>query len=108
MKQHLRRLPVVPLSKRALQRELRFFADWYNEQRPHTWLGGKTPEEVYHGRRPACRGPRFEPRPLWPRPSPCAAPQALVKGVPGVRLDLHVTYHAARKHLPVVTLHRAA
>jgi hypothetical protein len=82
--------------------------EWYNESRPHTWLGGKTPNEVYHGTFPANRRPRFEPRSRWPRGSPCAKPWALVRGSPGAKLTLDVTFHAGRKYLPIVTLKRAA
>jgi hypothetical protein len=70
-------------------------------------FGGRTPDEVYHGRRPANRSPRFEPRPGWPRGSPCARPQTLIKGQPGVRLELQVTCHNGRQHLPVVTISAA-
>jgi hypothetical protein len=45
---------------------------------------------------------------VWPRAAPCATPQALIKGTPGVRLELGVTFEAGRKHLPVVTLRRVA
>ena len=48
-------------------------------------LGGKTSDEVYFHRFPANRRPRIEPRPAWPRGSPCALPHALVAGKP-VRL----------------------
>jgi hypothetical protein len=51
---------------------------------------------------------RFEPRLRWPRGSPCARPHALVRGKPGAKLTLEVSFHAGRKHLPIVTLHRAA
>jgi hypothetical protein len=37
--------------------------DWYNQHRPHSTLGGKTPDEVYFQRFPANRRPRIEPRP---------------------------------------------
>src|SRR5262249_52249696 len=74
-----RRFPIVPLSRRSFQRELSLFIDWYNADRPHTTLAGVTPDERYFGRRPACHKSRFEPRPNWPRGSPCAAPQTLVK-----------------------------
>ncbi len=57
------RILLVPLQREAFRRELQFFVDWYNCHRSHTWLGGRTPEEVYHHRRPANRLPRFEPRP---------------------------------------------
>ncbi len=103
-----RRLFQVPYRRRDLRDELAHFSQWYNEFRPHVWLGGATPNEIYHKRRPANRLPRFEPRARWPRSSPCAAPRTLVKGQPGVRLSLDVRFHAGRKHLPIVTLKRAA
>src|SRR5262249_50909306 len=56
---------VVPLLRRALCRELQLYSSWYNAARPHTTLAGATPDEVYLGRRPARRMPRFEPRPAW-------------------------------------------
>ena len=64
-----RALPVVSLRRRSLQRELQFFLNWYHADRPHTALKGATPDEIYYGTRPACRRPRFEPRPGWPRAS---------------------------------------
>ena len=75
---------------------------------PHTWLGGKTPNEVYFGQYPASRRPRFEPRERWPRRSPCAKPWALVRGRPGAALGLEVTFHHGRRHLPIVSLRRVA
>ena len=101
-------LPLVPYRRESIQWELVAIADWYNGCRPHTWLGGKLPDEVYHGHYPANRSPRFEPRACWPRGSPCARPWALIRGKTGVRVELKVTYHAGRKHLPIVTLRRAA
>jgi putative transposase len=101
-------LLLVPFRREQFQQELSLIAQWYNQYRPHTALGGKTPNEVYDGRFPANRKPRFEPRAAWPRASPCAAPRTIVKGKPGVRIELQVTFHKGRKHLPVVTLHRAA
>jgi len=102
-------LTFVPYRREAFMKELLLIRDWYNTYRPHMTLGGRTPEEVYrHDRHPANRRPRFEPRPNWPRPSPCAQPVTLVKGNPGVRLELDVQFLAGRKHLPIVTLRRAA
>jgi len=98
----------VPLRRQAFRQELSSFIDWYNEYRPHTTLGGRTPDEVYHARYPGHRKPRFEPRSKWPRGSPCAMPWALVKGKAGLKLDLQVDFHAGAKHLPIVTLSRAA
>jgi transposase InsO family protein len=63
---------------------------------------------IYHHRHPAGRAPRFEPRPLWPRRSPCASPHTLIRGQPGARLGLDVCYLGGRRHLPIVTLKRAA
>ena len=98
----------VSILQRTFQQEVSSYATWYSEYRPHTALDGATPNEAYFGRRPANRSPRFEPRPRWPRGSPCARPQVLVKGKPGVRLELAVTFEAGRKHLPVVALRRVA
>ena len=103
-----RRLILIPYRLAAFHQELAFYFCWYNGHRPHTRLGGATPDEVYHGRRWAIRAPRFEPRPRWPRRSQCAAPQTLVRGQPGARLYLDVYYHGGRQHLPVVALRRAA
>jgi transposase InsO family protein len=103
-----RRLAIVPLLSRSFQRDLTLFQSWYNSQRPHTTLKGATPDEVYFGQRPACRAPRYEPRADWPRGSPCAAPITLVKGRPGTFLELNVRFQARRRHLPLVTLVRAA
>ena len=64
------------------------------------------------------RGPgrRAATTPVGPSPprlpggrgSPCAKPQTLVKGKPGVRLEPAVTFEAGRKHLPIITLRRVA
>jgi hypothetical protein len=81
---------------------------------------GAAPHERYSPKHPANRAPRFaserrgdpplsggaEPR--WPRGSPCAKPQTLIKGQPGTRIELAVMFEAGRKHLPVITLRRVA
>ncbi len=54
------------------------------------------------------RSPRFEARAAWPRASPCAAPQTLVKGRPGVRIELDVSFLEDRRHLPLIRLRRVA
>ena len=101
-------LPLISFRSRTFQQEVGAIANWYNACRPHTWLGGRTPDEVYYGRYPANRKPRLEPRDRWPRGSPCARPWALVRGKAGARLELEVTFDAGRKHLPIVTISRAA
>ena len=103
-----RRLVVVPFRRGEFVRELTLWKGCYNAERPHEALAARTPDEVYFGRRPACRTPRFEPRARWPRRSPCAAPHALIRGRPGMNVALEVSYQAGRKHLPLVTLTRAA
>jgi hypothetical protein len=109
IKEDCSRVILVPLRRKDFLNELKYFAEWYTESRPHTTLGGRTHNEVYRQeRRPANREPRFEPREKWPRGSPWATPQTLVKEQPGVQLELHVEYYQGRKHLPIVTLRRAA
>ncbi len=101
-------LGTIPLRRDKFRQELQYTLDWYNEHRPHMALGGRTPNEAYYHRFPANRRPRFERRPRWPRGSPCARPWALVKGTPGVELELEVSYDAGRRHLPIVQLGAAA
>ena len=103
----LRVLSFVPLRLPTFPREVALFFAWYND-RPHMTLHGATPDEVYFGLRSACLAPRFEPRAAWPRASPCAKPMTLVKGHPGVQVSLNVTFVAGRRHLPRVSLTRAA
>ena len=98
----------VSFRAKTFRQVLLWFAVWYNQHRPHTTLGGRTPDEVYFPQRPANQSPRFESRALWPRPAPCALPQVLVKGQPGVRIELQVSYQHSREHLPVATIPRAA
>jgi transposase InsO family protein len=102
---------LVPYRRETFLRELALFSSWYNEFRPHMTLKARTPDEVYHAKPPANRRPRFEPRPGWPRGSPCARPQTLIKGQPGARLELQVEFLKGRRHLPVISpapLSRAA
>jgi hypothetical protein len=99
---------LVPLRREKMRAELQHFHSWYNGQRAHTTLKGATPDEAYHGRHPTCRHPRFEPRAHWPRGSPSARPGVPIRGWPGQRLELHVEFQTGRKHLPIVTLRRAA
>jgi transposase InsO family protein len=108
LKEGIRELAAIPLSRRLFHREVILLVRWYNTERPHTTLKGATPDEMYFRQRPTCRKPRFEPRRNWPRPSPCARPQVLVKGHPGVHFAASVDFLAHRRHLPRVTLTRVA
>jgi hypothetical protein len=103
-----RRLLVIPFRQAAIEKELMHWREWHNADRPHEALGCRAPDEVYFSLRPACRSPRFEPRTAWPRRSPCAGPHALIRGHPGVTVELAVSFRDGRQHLPVVTLNRAA
>lgn len=103
-----RLLLLTPLRRESFRQELSLFSEWYNRFRPHTTLGGRTPNKVYHHRFPANRRPRYEPRSRWPRDSPCARPWALARKGPGAPLELELTFHAGRKHLPIVAIRRAA
>ena len=73
---------LMPYLREAMQRELNLATGWYNYHRPHTWLGGKTPDEVYQGEFPANRQPRFELGRVG-RGVALRAPWALVRGSPG-------------------------
>ena len=42
---------LVPLRRDRFLRELVCYQDWFNDQRPHITLGGRTPNEVYFKRR---------------------------------------------------------
>ena len=103
----LRRI-LVPLTLGKMRAEADAIIAWYNTCRPHTTLGGRTPDERYRRVASACRRPRYEPRPRWPIESRCASPQAKVRGKPGGRLELVVDFHQGHRHLPVVTLKYAA
>jgi transposase InsO family protein len=108
LKNECTRKLIVPYNRATLRRELSLFVEWYNGHRPHSTLKARTPDEVYFDLPPACRAARFEPRLRWPRDSPCAGPQAPVRGRRGQRLDLNVTYLVGRRHLPIVELKKAA
>jgi hypothetical protein len=108
LKRECLRVILVPLREQAILRELKLFADWYNEHRPHSALFGQTPTEVYRVVEPASQLARFEPRARWPRDAPCAAPQVPVAGNSGAIIRLEVWYQAGRRHLPIVSLKQAA
>ncbi|MCZ6690612.1 MAG: integrase core domain-containing protein [Planctomycetota bacterium] len=108
MKSECTRVIPVPLGRERFRRELSFYAGWFNGRRPHTSLRVRTPDEVYHGLPAACERPRLELRPRWPSNSRCASPQAPVAGDPGKAIRFEVTFLGDRRHLPVVSLRRAA
>ncbi len=108
MKREGTRRLLIPLRRAKFRKELKLFVSWYNEHRPSSALDGSTPNEVYHDLPPANRRPRCEPRSAWPRRSKCAKPQTLVAGQVSTEFTLKIDFMKGRKHLPIVTLQRAA
>ena len=108
MKDEGTRRAMVSQRRTTFRRELKHFVSWYNTHRPHTTLDGKTPDEVYFSLRPANRRPHIEPRKRWARVAPCAVPSTLIAGQAGDRFALNVEFLGGSRHLPVVSLRRAA
>ncbi len=99
MKYECLRCLLVPAALAGMRREVGLYATWYNTQRPHMALAGKTPREVYEGR--VARRRQLEPRPKWPH-------GIRRRRAGGDRFRLAVSYVEGRKHLPVINLRRAA
>ena len=108
LKELLPKVARIPYRRGSMRRLMRLLVDWYNEQRPHTTLKGATPNERYFKRFPANRKPRIEPRPNWPRGSPCARPHSLVAGKPGARFNIEIEHIDRQPQLPIIRLRRAA
>ena len=77
----------VPLNRRWFRNELLFFTDWYNVHRPHSTLKAMTPDEVYSGQPTELQAHKIQRNRA---------------------VHLHVDFLHGRKHLPVVSLKRAA
>ena len=107
IKEILRQI-TIPEDQPQFERELRLIVDWYNEQRPHDTLSGRTPNEVYFSRPAANEQLRFEPRKRWPRGSPCASPRVGIEGEPGDPVILEIDCFHGRRHLPVIRARQAA
>jgi putative transposase len=80
---------VIPMRLRDMRRELAIYVEWYNTFRPHQSLGGRTPLDV-------CRRARSPPRRRARANSELPEMSLRVEGLHG------------RRHLPLVTLKRAA
>lgn len=107
-KEECTRRIAVPLRRDRMCEEVVCHLDWYNEHRPHEFIVGRTPNEVYHKRTAANETPRIEVRPHWPPDASCAAPAAAIDGEPGQKIELVISYYAGRKHLPIIQLKRVA
>ena len=76
----LRRI-LLPLRERPMRKHIGQWTTWFNKHRPHTALGGKTPDEAYRRIAPANKRPRWEPRTvLASRDAGCAGPVAKMRG----------------------------
>jgi hypothetical protein len=95
----LRRL-IIPLRLETMRKELRAYAFWFSEHRPHQALDGCTPREIYDDVVPLSQARHFTLRPT------CTADQD--DAVSSFQLTLAVTYYEGRRHLPIITLRRAA
>lgn len=100
MKQECFRRIVVPTSSMALECELAAYVGWYNRFRPHSALGGAAPRDLAEPRKHVVS---FETRPRHP----LGRGRRRKKRLRG-RLELIVTNHLGRAHLPIVTLREAA
>jgi transposase InsO family protein len=96
-REHLRRL-LIP---RALVASIRDYQRWYNEHRPHSFLGGLTPDEKQRGQPYPISRRRFEPRANYPIDQ---ADTHVVRA----DLELHVEHLNGHRHLPLFTLRAAA
>jgi transposase InsO family protein len=106
LKNECMRRIIVPLRLDAFQLELTHYFRWYNEVRPHQSLGGRTPNEIYLGTPSARDGPKFVTQlRLHKCKSRCKSGNKLVTAG---QLELVVAYLEGRRHLPVVSLKRAA
>ena len=101
-------LIIVPEDQPQFEREVSLIINWYNECRPHDTLDGKTPNEVYFSRQAANEQSRLEPRPRWPRGSPCAKPQVGIAGAPGDPIVIELDCLEGRRHLPIIRARHAA
>ncbi len=101
-------LITVPEHQPDFEHEVGLAIDWHNAHRPHETLDGKTPNEVYFSRPPANERPRIEPRPRWPRGSPCAKPQVLINGGADDPVIIEIDCLEGRHHLPIIRARQAA
>jgi Integrase core domain len=106
LKNECSRRIIVPLRLDVFQLELTHYFRWYNEVRPHQSLGGRTPNEVNLGTTSVRDGPKLETRlRLHKCKSRCKRGNKLVTAS---QLTLVVEHLEGRRHLPIVSLKRAA
>jgi transposase InsO family protein len=89
LKDECTRQITVPLNFNEMRYELALFLAWYNEFRPHEYLEGRTPLEVYNH-------------------SPPKECLKLIHGSEVPKMELQLSFLEGRKHLPVIELKEAA
>ncbi len=99
------RTMLIPLGREEVDTELSVFAEWYNTKRPHSSLGGCTPEEQRLDGELLSQRPRYETRPNYP-----VDPEDLAAGrvwrIKSATLDPKC--FKRQKHLPDISLDVAA
>lgn len=99
-REHLRRV-LIPLRRRDLVASIADYQRWYNQHRPHTFLGGLTPDEKRRAQPHPISRRRFEPRANYPI-------DENDEHVVRADLELHVEHPNGHRHLPIFTLRAAA
>ena len=97
---------IVPLTQNEMGSEVRSYFAWYNEHRPHMRHLGKTPNEIYFGRRAANTLPRIEPRKYAKHSTPCASPRMCIRGKAGVNVKLVLDFVNGNRLLPIVKIEK--
>jgi hypothetical protein len=97
----------VPLRLSDFNEEFIRYVVWYNEHRPHQYLHGRTPNEVYDCRFPARDDPRLEPRTKYPLKARNGN-HASTLVHRATNLQVVVTHLDNRRHLPLVSIKQAA
>jgi hypothetical protein len=107
LKDELIRRILVPLRLSDFNEELIRYVIWYNEHRPHQFLNGRTPNEVYESRFPARDSPRLEPRPKYPL-NAYDGNNASTLAQRATELQVVVAHLDERRHLPIISIKQAA
>jgi transposase InsO family protein len=97
---------VIPLAQNEMENEVRSYAAWYNEYRPHSRHFGRTPNEVYCKRRAANTLPRIEPRKYAKHSMPCASPRTCIRGKAGSNIKLVLDFVDGKRSLPIVRIEK--
>jgi len=106
LKNECTRRIVVPLRIGEFRLELANYFRWYNDARPHQSLGGRTPNEVCRGISSARDGPKLETRPGMMKPRRRRKRRQEVVATSDLALVVNYVEHG--RHLPIVSLKRAA